>query len=466
MPTVQQLLDQAWSMHQAGDVRSAEAIYRHVLSQLPNHAAAHVYLGIAHFDQRNFEHSIQSYRKALKQQPHFPIAWNNLGNSLRMIGDLQESDRCLAKAMEQDPKYLSPYKNRGTLWVWAGDIDRGLRWYHEGLKLAPNDTELHRNLGVIYLLQQRYDEGWVEYRHRWSFIGGGRPQYPFPVWQGEEVQGKTILLYPEQGLGDTIQFIREAALLKSQGARVVVVCPPKLVPLLGSVPGIDDLIPEGISLYEPADYQASFIDVVDFWYGKHRQIATCQDVLDLNAGYISVSPQLIDYWKHKLGPRTAAKRIGICWQGNPGHHADIYRSIALKQFAPVVQVPDVSFLSLQHGFGSEQIKNVSFGNSIQQLPEGIDQSGGAFLDTAAIMKNLDLVITTDTSTAHLAGSLGVPVWVILGKVPDWRWLLEGDRTAWYPSMRLFRQQTMGDWTGVMQHVADALKSFDPQAANH
>ncbi len=116
-----------------------------------------------------------------------------------MVGDLQESDRCLAKAMEQDPKYLSPYKNRGTLWVWAGDIDRGLQWYHEGLKLAPEDTELHRNLGVIYLLQQRYDEGWVEYRHRWSFIGGGRPQYPFPIWQGEELQGKTILLYPEQG---------------------------------------------------------------------------------------------------------------------------------------------------------------------------------------------------------------------------------------------------------------------------
>ncbi len=207
---------------------------------------------------------------------------------------------------------------------------------------------------------------------------------------------------PRAGLGDTIQFIRVAALLKSQGARVIAVCPPKLVPLLGSVPGIDDLIPEGSSLYEPADFQASFIDVVDFWYGKHRQIATCHDVLDLNAGYLSVTPQLIDYWRYKLGTPTTSKRVGICWQGNPGHHADIYRSIALKQFAPVMQVPDVTCISLQHGFGSEQLQNVSFGKSIQLLPAGIDQSGGAFLDTAAIMKNLDLVITTDTSTAHLA----------------------------------------------------------------
>ncbi len=460
MPTVQQLLDQAWSMHQAGDVRNAEAIYRHVLSQVPNHAAAHVFLGIAHFDQRHFEHSIQSYRKALKIQPNFPIAWNNLGNSLRMTGDLEEADRCLAKAMEQDPKYLSPYKNRGTLWVWAGDIDRGLRWYHDGLQLAPNDNELHRNLGVIYLLQQRYDEGWPEYRYRWSFAGHGRPNYPFPVWQGEELIGKTVLLYPEQGLGDTIQFIRVAALLKSQGARVLVVCPPKLVPLLGSVPGIDDLIPEGASVYERIDFQASFIDIVDYWYGKHQQLATCADVLNLSSGYLSITPQLVEYWNYKLGPHTT-KRVGICWQGNPGHHADVYRSIALKQFEPLTQVPNVELVSLQHGFGVEQLSNVAFQARIGRLPAGIDQTGGAFLDTAAIMKNLDLVITTDTSTAHLAGALGVPVWVILGKVPDWRWLLAGETTPWYPSMRLFRQSEMGRWTTVMQQVADALTQFQP-----
>src|SRR5687768_3904909 len=217
MSELQKVLDHAWKVQQSGDLAAAESIYRQVLAQLPHNAAAHVYLGIALFDQRRFEESAQSYRRALAIQKHFPVAWNNLGNSLRMLGEIDEADRCLQTAIDQKPDYLSPLKNRGTLWIWAGEVDRGLRWYHEALRLAPEDPELHRNLGVIYLLQERYAEGWPEYRWRWTFIDGGRPGYPYPIWQGENLRGKTILLYPEQGLGDAIQFIRVAATLKSAG---------------------------------------------------------------------------------------------------------------------------------------------------------------------------------------------------------------------------------------------------------
>lgn len=456
MTQLQQILDQAWKVHQAGDVSTAESMYRQVLKQLPRNAAAHVYLGIAQFDQRKFQESVESYRRAIAIEKQFPIAWNNLGNSLRMLGEIEEADRSLQIASQQKPDYLSPLKNRGTLWIWAGEVDRGLRWYHEALRLAPDDPELHRNLGVIYLLQKRYTEGWPEYRWRWNFMDGSRPSHPYPLWKGEEVNGKTILLYPEQGLGDAIQFIRVAATLRAAGARTVVTCPPHLVPLFTSAPGIDSLLPEGIPMFERIDYQASFIDVVDYWFERTGTLATDTGGIDLSQGYLSASPTLIDYWNRNLEQSNAKKRVGICWQGNPKHHADIYRSVKLAEFAAIAAVPGVSLISLQHGFGTEQIATVPFASSIHRLPDNIDKSGGAFIDTAAIMKNLDLVITTDTSTAHLAGALGVPVWLILGKVPDWRWLEQGETTPWYPTLRLFRQAKMGDWSGVMHSIAVEL----------
>ena len=462
MTQLQQVLDQAWKLHQSGDVLAAESIYRQVLQQLPRNAAAHVYLGIAQFDQRKFQESVESYRRAIAIEKHFPIAWNNLGNSLRMLGQIDEAERSLEIASQQKPDYLSPLKNRGTLWIWAGEVERGLKWYHEALKLVPNDPELHRNLGVIYLLQKRYAEGWPEYRWRWSFMGGSRPAHAYPLWQGEDLQGKTILLYPEQGLGDAIQFIRVAATLRATGAKTIVTCAPRLVPLFSSAPGIDSLLPEGLPMHERVDYQASFIDVVDYWYGRTGELAIGAGDADLSKGYLGASPTLIDYWNRNLGNTNAKKRVGICWQGNPQHHADIYRSVKLAEFAEIAAVPDVSLLSLQHGFGTEQIATVPFSSSIMRLPDNIDKSGGAFIDTAAILKNLDLVITTDTSTAHIAGALGVPVWLILGKVPDWRWLQHGETTSWYPTMRLFRQEKMGDWSSVMNCIALELNRFKDQ----
>jgi Tfp pilus assembly protein PilF len=456
MATMQQVLHRAWSFHQAGNVLAAEAMYRQVIGQVPHSSAAHVYLGIALFDQRKFQESVESYRRALSIEDPFPVAWNNLGNSLRMLGDVEEADRCLEKAISQKPDYLSPYKNRGTLWIWAGEVERGLRWYHEALKLVPNDPELHRNLGVIYLLQKRYAEGWPEYRWRWSFMEGVRPHVSCPVWQGEDVANKTVLLYPEQGLGDAIQFIRSAAVLRAAGARTIVKCAPSLIPLFSSAPGIDVLLPEGTPIAERVDFHASFLDVVDHWYGKTGSLATGADCIDLAGGFLSVSSSLIDYWNRELGPREGKKRIGICWQGNPQHHADIYRSVSLAEFAPITANPNVSLVSLQHGFGSSQLAEVPFGNRIKRLPGNIDKSGGQFLDTAAIMRNLDLVITTDTSTAHLAGAIGIPVWVILGKVPDWRWLQEGETTTWYPTMRLIRQSQMGTWIDVFNRIAQQL----------
>lgn len=467
MTTSQIALDQAWRRHQAGDVTAAETVYRQVLARQPQHTAAHVYLGIALFDQRRFLESAAAYRAALAITPQFPIAWNNLGNSLRMLGDVEQADACFQRALDLQPTYLSPLKNRGTLWVWAGEIERGLESYRQALQLAPEDPELHRNLGVIYLLQERYAAGWPEYRWRWHCLPGGQPTYPFPLWQGEDPRGKTLLLYPEQGIGDAIQFVRVCQTLRAAGARTILRCSAPLIPLFSSAPGIDLLIPDGVPLEQlatgPIDYHASLIDVVDRWYGRTGELATATGSQGAAAdAYLSVSDSLEAYWRRQLDaalPRQPGqRRIGICWQGNPQHHADVYRSIPLAEFRPLAELADVSLISLQHGVGSEQLKHVDFARVIARLPESIDQSGGAFLDTAAIIRNLDLVITVDTSTAHLAGALGVPVWLLLGRVPDWRWLQVGETTPWYPGMRLFRQAHLGQWTDVFAQVVHALRS--------
>jgi Tfp pilus assembly protein PilF len=469
MSTIQSALEQAWKTHQSGNVAAAESVYRHVIAHQADHAAAHVYLGIALFDQRKFAQSVASYRTALSINPQFPIAWNNLGNSLRMLGDVDRADACFQKAIDGQPGYLSPLKNRGTLWVWAGEIEKGLASYSEALQLAPADPELHRNLGVIYLLQQRYDEGWPEYRWRWHFIPGGRPQYPFPAWQGEDPSGKTFLLYSEQGIGDAIQFVRVGHTLRAAGARTILRCADHLVPLFASTSGIDMIIPQSVPVAQfntgQIDYHASLIDVVDYWYGRSGELATSVgSVTQAESAYLSVTDSLIGYWNRSLAtiapaahaPDAGKRRIGICWQGNPQHHADVYRSVPLAEFEPLSQLTNVSLVSLQHGFGKEQLDDVPFGKAIVRLPNEIDQSGGAFLDTAAIIRNLDLVITVDTSTAHLAGALGVPVWLILGRVPDWRWLQHGDTSPWYPAMRLFRQTKLGCWSDVFQAITEDL----------
>lgn len=481
MSNLQIALQQAWATHQSGNVAAAELVYKQILAQHPRHAATLVYLGLAHFDQRRFVQAAQAYRQAIQIQPDFPIAWNNLGNAMRMLGELAEADDCFTRALQQKPDYLSPMKNRGTLWIWAGEVDRGLASYQDAMRIAPDDPELHRNLGVIYLLQQRYDEGWPEYRWRWNMNPGGRPRHPSPVWQGEDPAGKTFLLYPEQGIGDAIHFARVAHTLKQAGARTVLQCATKLVPLMSSITGIDMVVPEGIAVEQfgagKIDYQASLIDVVDRWYGRTGTLATAFAPLphcpgsavpssgvngnfDAASAYLNSSDSLVDYWRRVLFPSTGPpKRVGICWQGNSQFHADIYRSVPLEKFAPLSTIDGVSLFSLQHGQGREQIQSCSFGNSIVQLPDAIDQSSGAFLDTAAIIRNLDLVITVDTSTGHLAAALGKPVWVALGTVPDWRWTRQGDSSAWYPTVRLFRQQEMGQWDEVFQRIAADLAAM-------
>lgn len=443
------VLQQGWQIHQQGRVDEALAVYQQVLAKNPGDAAAHVYAGIAFFDKRRFDAAEQAYREAIRLQDPFPVAWNNLGNALRMLHRVPEADECFETALRQQPGYISALKNRGTLWIWSGQVEKGLRWYEVGLQYAPQDAELHRNLGLIYLLQGRFTEGWQEYRWRWQLPGLSRPACSAPLWQGEQLEGKSVLIYPEQGLGDAIHFVRVCQDLSQRGAIVYLHCPLNLLPLFTTVCGIHQLLLPGMPL-PSVDFQCSLIEAAEYLQTYGVSVAK-------QTPYIAVSDTLEHYWHRWLGATTGF-RIGVCWQGNPDHHADHFRSIPLETFSPLMQQPGIRWISLQHGYGSEQLPQVTFSERIEKLPNTVDQSN-AFLDTAAIMKNLDLVITIDTVTAHLAGALDVPTWLILGKVPDWRWHLDTSTTPWYPSIRLFRQQRLGEWSDVMQSIVMALRAF-------
>ena len=471
MPNHQLVLQEGWQQHQAGNLNQAEQLYQQVIDSHPRDADAWVFLGILQFDRRQFESSVLSYRTALKIRDRYPIAWNNLGNALRMLGNIDEAEKCFFTSLSQQPDYLSAFKNRGTLWTWAGEIEKGFKWYLEGLKHHPNDAELHRNLGVIHLLMGNYEQGWPEYRWRWKFQGMYRPSTHAPTWKGETLANKTILLYPEQGLGDAIQFIRVANELKQRGATVYVQINARLKPLFCSAPGIDRLL-DREDVLPPFDFHASFIEVIDYLYQTTGEISWGKDLFSRDSGYLRVSDALVDYWKKWFDQQSLSAstpdgtntgtlnrnfRVGINWQGNPNHHADVYRSIPLETFGPFTNIKGIQLFSLQFGFGSEQLTQSPLRKSITTFPNHVDTDGGAFTDTAAILRNLDMVVTSDTSLAHLAGAVGTKTSLLLGKVPDWRWRRSGSSTAWYPSMSLFRQIKLGTWSVPVAEIETQLK---------
>jgi hypothetical protein len=263
------------------------------------------------------------------------------------------------------------------------------------------------------------------------------------------------LLHAEQGLGDTIHFIRYAPLVQARGGKVVVECQRPLLQLLGRCAGIDKLIGQGTAL-PGFDVHAPLLSLPFLF---RTTLAT----IPATVPYVFAEPVLVEAWRRELAPIGSFK-IGISWQGNPQHAWDRVRSIPLSQFAPLAGLPGVHLFSLQKGPGSEQVPNAAF--PITDLAGRLDEQSGPFMDTAAVMKNLDLIITADTALAHLAGALGVPVWIPLHFPPDWRWLLERDDSPWYPTVRLFRQQRRGDWQGAFERIVEALRErLDQQAVS-
>jgi hypothetical protein len=295
------------------------------------------------------------------------------------------------------------------------------------------------------LAQGRYGEGWRLYEWRRAMPDFAIRRINAPPWDGSLLGERRLLVHAEQGLGDTLQFIRYLPLLGAKGGNTVFMCPPALAPLLAGARHLPPLATEPPNRF---DVEAPLLSLPQL-------LGIAEPYVPPGGAYLAPDPARIERWRSRL-PREG-RRIGIAWQGSRDYRDDRRRSIPLPEFAPLAHLPGVRLVSLQKGGGSEQIAERPWREEITAFGDDLDRDG-AFLDTAAIMAALDLVVTSDTAIAHLAGALGVPVSVALCHRPDWRWGVAGDRSPWYPAMRLFRQESPGDWAGVFARIAAALTS--------
>jgi tetratricopeptide repeat protein len=450
MPTIDEALNEGWKAHQQGQFAQAEHNYRQVLAVQPGSASAWCYLGMACHDQERFDDALFAYQQALSLDPNMAVGYQNLGKSLGRLRRFDEAIACFDRAAQLAPGYVNAYRNKAKALYFKGDLAGAMTAHQQVLQLDPNDAETHMNVGMLWLLYSDAARGWPEYQWRWKTKDGVLPALEQPLWDGTSLNGKSILLTPEQGVGDSVQFIRYAAVLKERyDCRVLFHCPRALVALLKSCGGIDELIDRGTAA-PPTDYFAPLL---------HVPAVLGHSPLDFpgQTPYLSADEALVASWRQRLSA-FRGRKIGIAWRGSPKHPADRMRSIPLSQFAPLAALPGSHLFSLQKGPGYEELAPLATPLGIVDLGRQLDETTGAFVETAAVLKNLDLLIACDTAVAHVAGAVDVPVWLAVGNVPDWRWLLARDDSPAYPKLRLFRQTSFGDWPGVFGQMVEALKA--------
>lgn len=434
-----------------GRTDEAEAHLRQAVELRPDIPEAHNNLGNALARRGRPEEAVESYRRALRLRSDYVEAHSNLSCVLRDLGRLDEALVHIDAVLHYRPDAADAHANRAALLLQTRRDEESLAAaeHHlaQAVRLRPDHVNAHWNLAYLWLLRGDYERGWPEYEWRWPVQGTTPRAGPEPRWDGAPLAGRTILLYSEQGLGDTIQFVRFAPLVRQRGGRVVLQCQPALARLLESAAGIDRVVAEGEPL-PPFDVHAPLLSVPGL---LHTTLAT----IPAKVPYLHAVPDRIEHWRHELAAWDGLK-VGIAWQGNPTFTSDRRRSIPLIHYAPLAAVSGVQLFSLQVGHGVEQLHALAGGFPVVDLGPRRSETADAFQETAAIMQSLDLVISSDTAVVHLAGALGVPIWVALGLGADWRWHLERSDGPWYPTMRLFRQSRLGDWDAVFTQIALAL----------
>jgi tetratricopeptide (TPR) repeat protein len=434
------------ALWELGRLDEAEAHYRQALRLRPDDPNTLNNLGNALWEQGRTEEASAIYREALRLRPDSAEMRMNLGVALSGEGNLDEALAEIRQALRLRPDWPSGLLGLGMTLGRQGKLDEALDVYEQALRLQPDYPEVRRNRAMAWLARGDFARGWPEYRWRWKCRGQRWPLFDRPVWEGEDLSGRTILLIAEQGMGDTLQFIRYAPLVKQRVGKVVMVCPDPLVRLLARTPGVDQVVARGSALPE-FDVYAPLLDLPAI-------LGTTLETIPAEIPYLFADPEEVDRRRHELGPDPAF-RIGIAWQGNPRYPLDRKRSFPLARFAPLARRPGVRLISLQNGPGTEQLRTLDESFPVLDL----DRQGrglGDFLDTSAVLKNLDLVVSPDLSVAHLAGGLGVRVWLALPFVAEWRWLADRDDSPWYPSMRLFRQSRPDEWDEVFRRITNSI----------
>ena len=437
---------------QLGHVSSAIDSYRRAVALRPDYALAHFNLGTALKQDQQFEPALISLQRAIELNPNLADAHNNLGAVYEKLVQMEEAQRSFERAIQLAPDRGEFRANLGSVLRDREQPEAAIASYDEHLKRFPDDPDSRCGRGLALISLGRVREGWAEHEYRiQSKQFDSTLNLPQPLWDGSPLNGRTLLIHAEQGLGDTLQFIRYAKMAEQLGENIVLAVQPALLPLL-KCSGFKNLISNELPLPD-FDVQAPLMSMPHIF-------KTDLETIPADIPYLSVEPERIKKWRQRLSQFDGLK-VGIFWQGNPRHYRDRVRSFSLRCFAPLARASNVQLISLQRA-ASEQIAEVAHEFQVHVL-EGLDAEGGAFMDTAAVLANLDLAVVCDTAVGHLAGALGVPVWMAISVGPDWRWMFNREDTPWYPSMRLFRQTKPRQWSDVFERMAAELAQFRPMS---
>jgi tetratricopeptide (TPR) repeat protein len=426
----------------------AAGLSRRVLQSQAKNSVAYRNLGRALRGGGDLDGSIAAWQAAIKVDAKDSEAWFGFADAQRAADDLRGALISYQKGDVLRPNWAELLTNFMATLIDLAQIDRAIEVGRKAVRVAPKNQAARYNLALALLCAGKFEEGWEFYESRWGCEGflGSLPPLPRPEWDGSDLNGKTILLRSEQGCGDAIQFARFIPLLAKRGAKVVVQCQAELTALLGTVAGVSRVVSRQ---EDPGEFDVHLPLV-----SVARRFGTTARTIPAAIPYLRADTARGGSWSARISGLSGLK-CGLVWAGNPGHPNDRRRSLPGAALAPLAEVPGVSFVSLQKGSAARP-----------PVGEILDISGELrdFADTAAALAQLDLLICADTSVAHLAGALGLPVWMLVPFAPDWRWMLGAETTAWYPTMRLFRQSTPGDWAGVLQRVAAELRSRVSRAA--
>jgi tetratricopeptide (TPR) repeat protein len=432
------------TLKDVGHFDDAISCYQNALQFKPDAAELHYNLGNVYKEAARFQNAVSCYQKAIDLKHDMVEAHYNMGNALKGSGALDDAIVCYERVLKMVPDHIGAFNNMGLAYRDSGRIDTAMEMFNQALKVRPDHVEIRWNRALALLLRGDLVEGWEEYNVRFE-RDDLRTTYPRrfakPLWDGSPFDGKTLLIHHEQGLGDTIQFVRYLPMVKARGGRVVLEVHESLIGLCRGLPGVDEVISR------PLDQD---LDVAFDCYIPLLTLPgifnTTLDTIPADIPYLHANPEIETCWQERLD--TADLKIGLVWAGNPGHKDDRNRSCPLNLLEPLSRIPGVALYGLQKNWGDQSE------NQAQTLR--IDNLGGLLTDfsiTAGVIANLDLIISVDTAVAHLAGAMGKPVWVLLPFVPDWRWLMEREDTPWYPTARLFRHKRPGDWQEVIDRVA-------------
>ncbi len=441
--------DRARALEGLARPREAAEAYRAAVNLEPDNAPGRNALGLCLHAIGEYAQAIEQYQKAMQLRPAEAVLPNNIGNALQGLDRPEDSLEWYRKAVELKSDYAEAYSNWASAMRELKRMDEAIELYSKAVEIRPDYASAHRNRALTLLTMGRLREGWDEWEWRWKASGFNTPlrDWKKPAWNGEPLDGRTILLHQEQGLGDAIQFARYIPMVKQRGAREIVVeTLPRLASVMATAPHVSRVVKMGEKWDAEFDVHCSLLTLA-------RIFGTTMETIPANVPYLHAPDDRKAAMEQRLGPPHGRLRVGLVWSGNPAQPENRRRRATLKELSKLGRVKGVRFYSLQMGDEAKELSDAPAEFDITDLAKHDRDLG----DTAAALDQLDLLIATDTSVPHLAGAMGRPVWVMLAYMADWRWLLDRTDTPWYPTMRLFRQEKRGDWTPVIEQIAKELE---------